>query len=305
MCKFALFKNFSFNFTNEFSEFSNHSKFGHDSIAKDVAFVDFDNTVDLITKIATELDDVLKKFPERPPLDVLNCLYTKDTLIQGFYVESGESVYEKIIFVKRKILNDDSYTYVNFDPSDDKFEYLDMQLDDIVKIIKGKYVSNALVISSSGNIKNIECMDTYDDASDSGVLKISHDEIIREVKYLNVKNILKKFGSNEPNEEELSKILSEKIDSTGSTYVCTQLEFSLGLLNCYCEVVAMNKNDVISGLMDMDVYGDVIITLENHLNDDSRLLDITPELFNKILDNKQKNFTMKNKYFCNVYYELL
>ena len=66
------------------------------------------------------------------------------------------------------------------------------------------------------------------------------------------------------------------------------------------------KNDTISKLIGDEIYGDVVVGLENNLNDDSRILNLDKGLFDKIIKLTQiEKFAPKNQYFCNIYKELL
>jgi hypothetical protein len=128
------------------------------------------------------------------------------------------------------------------------------------------------------------------------------------LEYLNVKNIMHRLNEKNQgniNESDFSNILSQKLDSSGAHYIYSQMDISVGLLNCYYETIGLSKNNIVSELLGTDVYGDVIIGLENHLNDDNRILTMDTNIFNKILKfTKNKNFKVKNEYFCNIYYEL-
>lgn len=301
MTKFALIKDFSFNFKNEFVSLENSKIFK--SLEGKVEFIEFSSTIDFITKVTSIMGNCI--------LEVLNCNYDKNTLIQAFYLENDSSVHEKLIMVKRLIMENDTYTYTEFNPSDpntDKFKYLDMTIDDVVNIVRSKYVHNGIIVNTVGNVQSVEYIDTYDDTTDSGTLCVSKNgSDIYTIKYLNLKNIMQKSNENKEklNEEQFAHLIEQKLDSTEATYIYSQTDASIALVNCYYETVALNKNNVISAILGSDIYGDVLIGLENHLNDDNRILSLTPELFSKLTEMlKTKNTKIKNKHFYNIYYEL-
>jgi hypothetical protein len=325
MGKFALLKDFSFSFKNDYESLKLCKIC--ESLDGKIEFVEFGDTLDFITKVTSVMGNCI--------LEVLNCSYDHEYLIQAFYLENDSSVHEKLIMVKRKIMENDTYTYAEFDPKDPKtdvFQYLNITTDDIANIIRSKYINKGVLVSASGNVQSVEYIDSYDDSSDSGTLAVMKNDNAYDIKYLNIKNIMQK--SNENNEKlgesDFSSLVEKKLDSTEATYIYSQMDASIGLLNCYYETVGMNKNAIISQMLGSDICGDVLLGLENHLNDDSRILSLTPELFSKIFEivkskdekskdekskegkskegkskeGKAKEVKVKNEHFYNIYYEL-
>jgi hypothetical protein len=75
-------------------------------------------------------------------------------------------------------------------------------------------------------------------------------------------------------------------------------------MDLYTEMSASNKNEMASLLIGADVYGDVIINLQNILNDDKRILYVNKQLIINIINSiKEKKSKAKNLNFFNIYYE--
>jgi hypothetical protein len=300
MTKFALLKNVSFNFS-ETEVLSNELLESH--LDGKVFFHDFTGTADLFEKMHSHLGKCM--------VEILNCKYDETFLLQAFYSENSTTeVHENLIIVKRKINENDSYTFLEFDsnnPSTDIYTYYDVLLNDLYDVLKGKYNHKGIIIRSDNSISDVVFYDKYNKDNHSGELKITKtDGSIDTYKYISINSIVSKHENDNLSPEEFSKVLQEHIDSTESNYLYAQKDFGLGILNCYYQMIGIVKNDTISKLIGDEIYGDVIVGLENNLNDDSRILNLDKILFEKITKLTQiTNFTPKNEYFCNIYKELL
>jgi hypothetical protein len=300
MTKFALLKNVSFNF----SEKDVLSKeFLESHLDGKVFFHDFTGTKDLFEKMHTHLGKCM--------VEILNCKYDETYLLQAFYPEnSSTEVHENLVIVKRKINEKDSYTFLEFDssnPTTDVYIYCDVLLDDLLDVLESKYNHKGIIVRSDNSVDNIAFYDKYNKDNHSGELKITKtDGTTNTYKYISINSIVSKHENDNLSPEEFSKVLQEHIDSTESNYLYAQRDFGLGILNCYYQIIGIIKNDTISKLISDEIYGDVVVGLENNLNDDSRILNLDKELFEKIIKLTQMtNFSPKNEYFCNIYKELL
>lgn len=300
MTKFALLKNVSFNFS-ETDVLSN--EFLESCLDGKVFFHEFEGTTDLFEKIHTHLGKCM--------VEILNCKYNETHLLQAFYPENtpGE-VHENLVIVKRKINENDSYTFLEFDysnPSTDIYTYCDVLLIDIIDILNSKYNHKGVIVHSDNSINNIIFYDKYNKETYSGELKITKSNgSVDTYKYISINSIVSKHENDNLSPEDFSKVIQEHIDRTESNYLYAQRDFGLGILNCYYQMIGIMKNDTISKLIGDEIYGDVVVGLENNLNDDSRILNLDKGLFDKIIKLTQiENFAPKNQYFCNIYKELL
>ena len=287
MPTFALLKNVSFKFKNTFDCLSvNVFK---EYLNDKVEYIDFVNTSDLFIKLNSI-------FLNAGNIDVVNCNYDKFHLSQGFCFDNGvDDFYHNFVIVKRKINENDSYTYLHFDDKlPDPYEYVDITYDDIVSILRNKHVYTGVMIYSSGEIRNTEYINIYDNNTHCGKLIL---ENAQEISYFNMAS---HFNAS----DECSDVLSEKINNSNAKYLYTQKNIEICLLNCYSQTEGFVKNEIVSKLFNGDVYGDVFLGLENYLNDDVRLLKLDNLLFEKIM-HISSSFKQKNSLFFNVYYELL
>src|SRR5690606_39037169 len=83
---------------------------------------------------------------------------SKDYVIQCFFDNDGKVEYDNIILIKRSIEDNDSYTFI--DRVD--YNYLDMTLDDLIEVIKRKYVHQEVYVSSNDTLNNISNVKSID-----------------------------------------------------------------------------------------------------------------------------------------------
>ena len=297
MYKFALLKNVSFNFSDSLKELSADKIKNY--LDNKIEFCSFSNSKELFTSMHTILGTGI--------YENINCYYDKSILIQAIFLEdNANEKYSKLLLVKRKIHDNDTYTFLEFDPlSDvDKYLYDIITFDDIVNIIMEKNLNKGVYIHSDGKIDDIVYFDKTE-SNQIGTLSIKHNDESKEFKYLNLVNMIQENSEKNISEAEFTEILQKKLDEHGVEYLYTQKDFGLGLLNCYYQIIGFVKNKLVSDLIKEDISGDVIIGLENKLNDDNRLLGLTSETFKQIIKlSKNVNFKVKNDTFCNIYYEL-
>jgi len=273
-------------------------------ISDKLEYHEFHNSKDLFLKISTLLNK---------SVEVFNCYYDKEYLIQSFYIDSESEGYEKIIFVKRKLNNNDSYTFLEFSETSDidLYNYVDMSMSDLVTIFKNKYVINGVIIKSNDEIKNVEFVRIYSpDTNIHSIVfndKVDHD--IKSIKYLDIKNIINKTYNDdniENHDEIFNKLIEEQINTHSLNYVYTQKNIDFCILDYYAQIIGFDKNNIMSELLKEDIYGDIIINLENSLDDDHRILNTNTDLFLKIYNCiKSKVFKRKNTLYFNMFFEFM
>lgn len=303
MTKLALLKKVSFNVNDP-----NISQY----LADKVTFYDFDGTINLFHKIHELI--VLSQNNEQAGrmIEILNCDYDEQYLIQAFYLENGQTdVHENIVLVKRQINPNDNYVYAT-EPElaeNDNFIHADIKIQDIEKILLRKFKNSGVLVKDDDTIQNINYTVTYNHEDNTGFLNITDCQNIlqkpTQIKFINVPSIIKAHEKEELTPEQFSQLLSDKVAESGATYFYTQREFGLGLFNCFCPLFGQTQNNIITKLLAENAYGDSYIGLENHLNDDTRILPLDIVMLNKILKLlDDKNFKLKNGIFCNLFYEL-
>jgi hypothetical protein len=301
MGKLVILKSVSFEIKNTFEDLSDeHIK---KYLENKIEFVDFGNTAEMF-KI------VKKTFGEDidADIEVANCYYNKKTIIQSFSVENdNELLHNNIILIKRSIHDNDTYTFSEFDPrklESDVYNYEDMLIDDITKIIKKKSIINCVDIGYDGKIEN-ENIILLNQNNDVGKILLQNKK--REIFYLNISNIVNKY-SNSETENKIDAIIKEKTSAYCTSHFFTQIDIGLGILNCYYENSAENKNEVISKLIGHDIYGNAIVFLQSNFdNDTETFLDLDSDLFNRLFDIITNGIKIKRKngYFFNIYREII
>lgn len=257
---------------------------------------------------ATELFYTLQNiFGEKSNIDITNCKFDGEYLYQSFSVDKdNEKLHENLVITKRKIKHDDTYTFLGFNPNipeTDIYEFVDLTIDDIVNIIKKKSLLPALIIKDNGDIvkENLLYLNRNDDVG-----KILLESNNKEILYLNIANIIN-GQKNLENENLIESIIKEKTAAYGTNYCFTQISIGLSLFNCFYHSFAEKKNEIMSNLLQHDIYGDSIIFLQNNSdNDTDTVIDLNKELFEKIFDIVVNNKKLKrqNPHFFNIYREL-
>lgn len=291
MTKFALLKKVSFNVTN-----NNIGLYLSDK----VSFHEFNGTINLFQEIHKLLGNKM--------IEILNCDYNETHLLQAFFLENTEDdVYENIIITKRKINENDKYIYTTETEliKNDEFTHCDVTFEDIERIMLRKCNTHGIQIEDDGTLTNVIFNVEYNHTNHCGTLNITIDDVSQSIKFLNYPSLIKYHENDNLSSEQLSSLVSNKIIETDSQYFYTQKEFGLGLLNCYCPIYGENKNEIMSCLLSEDICGNTFVGLENHLNDDSRILPLNINMLHKIIKFiKTKNHKQKNSFFCNIFYEL-
>lgn len=290
MTKFALLENVSFSVENPNIE---------NYIKDKITFHDFTGSIDLFKKIHQIFGNKM--------LDVLNFDYNEKFLIQAFFHENEDTIYDKILLVKREINDNDFYIYTNEKDllENDIFIHHDVTLNDITTVMLRKYHNYGVFINETGDITDINYTVTYNNTENTGVLVITKSNETSTIKFLDIPSLMKKHEKDNLTSEQFTKLVLDKTNSSGATYFHTQKDFCMGIFNVYSPVYGLEKNIKLSTLLGEDAFGHVYLGLENHLNSDSRILHLNSDLINKILKLVTiKDFKQKNPSFCNIFYEL-
>lgn len=306
MPKFALIENVSFKIDDMLENISKTSLSSR--FETGVTYCDFNGTLDLFQKV----NNIIGK----NMVEIDNCSYDKTCVIQSMYIENDTSLHQKIIFVKRKLRIDDSYTFLEFNPDlPDIYEYEDITPDDLINLLYNKYVHTGIILYPSGQTETIEYMyndpqnSSYDPSYGSIVYKRSNGSI-HSIKYLHLINIMQNLEDDSPDKKVDESVFHKKMEEKMNEFKCTHLynqrDFSIGTFNCYYSIFGEQQNQIMSKLLNDNVYGNVIITLETRLNGDERLLNLDSKLFEVILNTiSNSKFVQKNKHYFNIFYELL
>lgn len=275
------------------------------SIKDKIEIIYFEKTSDLIL--------LLQQMFGKGVNEVTNCIYDEKYVIQSIYRDICDApIYEKMVMIKREINENDSYTFGEFNDKTDPYKYVDITLSDVVNIIRKKYINDAVYINCNGTIDTIEFIDITE-SDNNGLLYIKHNGNVKKIKYINSVNISHKLSKDcELIEEQLQEELKNALTKHDSDYIYMKKDFGLGSFNYFCQAVGFVKNDIVSDLMSSPtneevISGDVIICLENTLNDDTRILSMNSEMFNKLktfIKKLNSKYKPKNKHICNLYYEL-
>lgn len=301
--KFVLIENVSFKLDNDFQNITRDSL--QSRFNTGVTYYDFNGTVDLFRQMNQIMGSTM--------LELINCSYNTNTVIQSAYIENDTSTHQKIIFFKRKLRVDDSYTFLEFNPElPDLYEYEDITRDDLVDMLYNKYVHSGIILYSNGDMENIDYVynDNANDTMYGTILYKKQNNITYSAKYLHLINIMQNLKDESTNdtvdESQYSAKMEEKMNELQCTHLYNQRDFGIGTFNCYYPVFGEQPNQLMSGLLNDQVYGNVIITLETRLNNDERLLNLDTMLFQSIMNTiKNPNFVPKNKHYFNIYHELL
>lgn len=300
--KFAVLNSVSLRLENSFESLTRDKI--RKQIESNINFIDFTNTKDLFSKLHENLG--------KGVLEVMNCDYDKNYLTQGLYFENDIDMYKKLALVKRKIKQNDSYTFLDFDPKnpdDEKYEYISINIEDIVELFRNKYVHAGIIVTYDGIFKQIEYIDLDDSDKQKGkiIYKLNDSDI--EINYLNFVNVIQELHEKQTSISNIDKYLHEKIEELNIDHMYSKKDFAIGVFSCYIQTKSLYQNEIISKLFKDCIFGNVIIGLETKHHNDVRSLKLTPELFKQILNfinvnDGNKKYKPKNIDFFNIFNEL-
>lgn len=289
MGKLAILNSVSFESKQKFEDLKKIK----DTIKTKVSFEQFTNTLDMY-------HIVQRTFEKYADILITNCFYNDKYLIQSFSVDNSEYV----VFVKRSIHDNDTYTFFEFEPEKietDIYKYEDITLDDVCDIYRKKTVFSCVKVCSNGEIINDEII-LLNSNEDVGKILLSNN---KELLSLNMTNIINKYHSEK--EINMEEIIREKTNAYCANHLFTQIDLGFVILNCYYPTFSKEKNVKISELLNCDIYGDVIIFLQNKDEHDNEfIIWIDDTIFKKIHNVVTKNIKIErnNKHFFNLYKEL-
>ncbi len=190
----------------------------------------------------------------------------------------------------------------------DPFVYVDICINDVEIILKNKMENDGVIVGDDGSVTNMTYLTTYDKNTNTGTITVRlNSQESKVLKYINVAALASKNEGSSMSNDEFSEMLSKKICDEKCDCFYLQKDFKMGLLNCYSPIIGNVKNEIMSKLINDEMYGSIIVGLENHLNDDNRLLSLNSTVFKKILNlcsQVDEKFKPKNELFCNVFYEI-
>ena len=254
------------------------------------------STRDLYEKIAE-----LMGVPEGGILNVNNVMYDKDTVTQSLTFDDDEL---NQIFVKRKI-DTENFTYTFMEYSHDKdfdYQYLNITDDDVINIIRYKYIHKGLHLLTDGTAEEMEYILNFDNNEIGNILVKTGDDI-NSMKFLDVRYVISGAGDNDVN-TQIAKILD---DTPDIKYIYSQHNAEICIFNCLTECVASTKNSNVSKILGCEIWGNCYVGIDDFNNDISTTIDLTKELFTEILahaGDSGVDFNVKNKVFCNIYKEM-
>lgn len=305
MPQIAFIHNFIFDFEHSFDELSKDKITAY--LNDKLEFIDINSTADLLSTIQHKLN--------QSSITVQNCKYDVDNIIQQIYYNSGDDEKEQnMLLVKRQLKIDDTYTFMEYDgkkPENDIYKYLDISLNEVIETIRNKYIHQGVIVKTTGEFEQIEYLDKNLQSKNFGVLNVIHaDNNIDTIRYIRLENIISKHNKEYKDvEDEKSKnILHKTIVEKTKDYKCEYL-FSCSskknfALHYYTKIQAEIKNEIISKYEGENVFGDIVIGLENTSNSDEFIFNLNINLMQKILQYND-GIKQKDKYYFNIYKELL
>ena len=268
--------------TNEFNLFSpeNVKKLIQDKLT----FIDYVTCKDI--------HDVIKNsFENKSIIDVglshYNEIYVTQAITNGV----------KTIFIKRKIIDGDTYTL----EANDCYEYFDVSIDDIVNLYINTYTVSGLRINIDGSIDDMKfVIKNYDEYV--GLLKFDDG---KEIKFINVSNFVNKNAENQS--AQIDEKIRQLVNAHCTEWLYTQTDIGFCILNFYYKVSNNEKNNMISKLISHDVGGEIILFIHDKINGTDMILNTSKQLFSKIYDIKtnEKKIKQTSKNFFNIFRDLL
>ena len=245
--------------------------------------------------------DFFNKLPEilglthEDKLIVVNIWYNSEYIIQVF--NKTNVLLNGGVLIKRKIMPNDNYTFSKFNSESDPYDFLDMTQDDLVMIVKSQFINKGVLVSPLGNKSQFEYINLLTE-EDECIFKTKLNHSINTIKYINLPN----FVANKKT-DQIKSFIETNITST---HVYSQHHIGIGILFYLIEKSSHIKNEIVSKLLSTDIYGEVYVGLYENNQGEPKILDLTIELFDKIINSPiylAQDTEPKNKNFCNIYLE--
>jgi hypothetical protein len=266
-----------------------------------IKFHQINNTLDFYKKI----NEIIYSQSPDCLIEIANCYYDDKILIQAFYTDNVNSQ----ILVKRKINENDSYTFMDYKHNiEDPYHFLDITFDDIINLIVRQHSYIGVLSRSNLEEETVELL--INKTSDIiGTMEIKNGE---KIKYLDMAHWIKENNydnENNENSEEISEKIEEELNkfiyNNGILYLYSKHTSEIGSFNCINPITSNEKNHKLSNILNHDIFGDCYIWLEENSSEsqENMILRLDVDLFNKIAHNKCNMNKRKNKLFYNIYYE--
>lgn len=287
---------------NNLSNFTLDKMCNKSNISKsiDIKSHTISSTKDLIIKLGQ-----IMQITSTDILDVTNVWYDDKYIVQSIICEMRPL---SQIYIKRVLEENDSYTFMDH-PIDGPidYQYQDLSEDDFLNIVYSFYVQKGLCIKTDGTMKEIIHMITFTD-DEYGKMEYKEDGITKEIKFVNMENVTRKFKEDDDVDDVQEKI-KNLFENSGATHIYSKMHVGLGLLTNVTPYSALIINDKMSRLHSNEIWGDVYVGLCDNNKSTPKSIDLTRELFEKILNKRNilnqsyKNGTPDSS-FCNIYKDI-
>jgi hypothetical protein len=247
-------------------------------------------------------------------LDVKTISYGLEHVDQMIY---SDNIPTKFVMIRRKILGDlDSYTFSDFKQNSNIYTLLDLTENDLEIFFRSQFISKGILISNKNEIKEYESI-AIENENNIGTLCLKTEDEELEYKYYNYSVHFSQDGEKTMRPNSLDDNQVNKLRETSN--VTKLMSFREILINgdpfvnitYFSNLVNDNRtlNERMSQFFGIHIYGDVYLTINEHINTDCRSINFTKELYEKMEKvNILKDTTMfkiKNPYCCNPIRELM
>jgi hypothetical protein len=208
-----------------------------------------------------------------------------------------------IIFLKRNIIENDDY---DFHIALSSYTFGDIALEDMARVMRERYIHKGVIVCENNEIKNFEYI-LENGSQTVGSMKYrmgyypdNNDQETKELLFMNTINLKSEENVN----EEINGIVS-KNDGVTHLYACYNI--GIGILKCFINRGGYNVNNIISNMLNYKTHGDVFLGLENNAKYTRYNINLTQNMLQKMNTMSleiSKEYSGKNKNYCNVYYEL-
>jgi hypothetical protein len=270
--------------------------------------INFENDTDLLNNIYSLLSVAKSRL-----LDVKSLLYGTDYVDQMIYYDKNPT---KFVMIRRKILGDtDSYTFSNFKQDANIYTLLDLTENDLELFFRSQFISKGVMITNKNEIIEYDSI-IVDGTDNIGTLYLKSENNECEYKYYNYSS---HFSQDGDKSMRLASLDDEKVFNMKETLNVTKLmsfreviieDVPFANIIYFSNLINDDKeiNDRMSHFFGIQIYGDVFLTLTEHINSDCKSINMTQELYEKMENVKilkdTSTFKIKNPYCTNPIREL-